>query len=439
MVILIKALQLILSLSILVILHEFGHFFFARLFKTRVEKFYLFFDPWFSLFKFKKGDTEYGVGWLPLGGYVKISGMIDESMDKEQMKQPPQPWEFRSKPAWQRLLIMVGGVVVNFLLAIFIFWMILFKWGESYIPAENAKYGLHFHPIAYEIGLQEGDNVLSVGDFPVKTIGDISYNILLEDVSQLEVKRGNSILHLDIPDGFQKEILARQVRQFADFRLPVLVDSVLSGVNDRESGIRAKDSIVAVNNIPTPYRHQFSAELEKYLNDTVLVSLYRGGELLHNNLYVNENGQLGFYLTGSTEILGYNTQSYGFLEAMPAGVDKGVKMLTDYVKQMKLVFTKEGAKQVGGFAAIGNLFPPIWDWQSFWYTTAFLSIILAFMNILPIPGLDGGHVLFLLYEIIVGRKPSDKFMEYAVTAGLLFLITLLLFANGNDLYRFIFN
>lgn len=439
MVILIKALQLILSLSILVILHEFGHFFFARLFNTRVEKFYLFFDPWFSLFKFKKGDTEYGIGWLPLGGYVKISGMIDESMDKEQMKQPPQPWEFRSKPAWQRLLIMVGGVTVNFLLAIFIFWMILFKWGESYIPAENAKYGLHFHPIAHEMGLEDGDNVLSVGSFSVETVGDISYNILLEDVSELEVQRGKSIIHLDIPEGFQKEILARQVRQFADFRMPVLVDSVVSGVNDHEAGIRANDSIVGVNNVSTPFFNEFSAEIGKHTNDTVVVSLYRGGELLHHKVWINELGQIGFRPKGPGEIFGYKTQTYGFFEAMPAGVDKGVKMLTDYVKQMKLVFTKEGAKQVGGFAAIGNLFPPAWDWQIFWYTTAFLSIILAFMNILPIPGLDGGHVLFLLYEIIVRRKPSDKFMEYAVTGGLLLLIALLLFANGNDLYRFLFN
>lgn len=438
MVILVKALQLILSLSILVILHEFGHFFFARLFNTRVEKFYLFFDPWFSLFKIKKGDTEYGVGWLPLGGYVKISGMIDESMDKEQMKQPPQPWEFRSKPAWQRLLIMIGGVTVNFLLAIFIFWMILFKWGESYIPAENAKYGLHFHPVAHEIGLQDGDKVLSVGDFPVKTIGDISYHILLEDVTQIRVERNDSIFHLAIPEDFKTEILSRRVRLFADFRVPVLVDRVLEGANNRESGILANDSIVAINNVATPYFADLLGELQQYSNDTVLVSLYRKGELLHQKVWVNEASQIGFHRKGPGEILGYKTQTYGFFEAMPVGVGRGVKMLSDYVKQMKLVFTKEGVKQVGGFAAIGNLFPPIWDWQSFWYTTAFLSIILAFMNILPIPGLDGGHVLFLLYEIIVGRKPSDKFMEYAVTAGLLFLIALLIFANGNDLYRVLF-
>lgn len=439
MIILIKALQLILSLSILVILHEFGHFFFARLFKTRVEKFYLFFDAWFSLVKFKRGDTEYGIGWIPLGGYVKISGMIDESMDKEQMKQPPQPWEFRSKPAWQRLLIMIGGVVVNFLLAIFIFWMILFKWGETYTPAENAKYGLHFHPIAHEIGLQDGDNVLSVGTFPVETVSDISYYILLEDVTEMEVQRGKSIIHLDIPEGFQKEILARQVRQFADFRMPVLVDSVVSGVNAHEGGIRANDSIVAVNNVSTPFFQEFSQELAKYSNDSIVVSLYRVGELLHQNLIVNEMGQIGFRLKGPDEVLGSKTHTFGFFEALPAGINKGVKTLTDYVKQMKLVFTKEGAKQVGGFAAIGNLFPSVWHWPSFWYFTAFLSIILAFMNILPIPGLDGGYVLFLLYEIIVGRKPSDKFMEYAVTGGFLFIIALLLFANGNDLYRFLFN
>ncbi|MGQ1946336.1 RIP metalloprotease RseP [Geofilum sp. OHC36d9] len=438
MVFLIKALQLILSLSILVILHEFGHFFFARLFKTRVEKFYLFFDPWFSLFKYKKGDTEYGIGWLPFGGYVKIAGMIDESMDKEQMKQPVQPWEFRAKPAWQRLLIMVGGVVVNFLLAFFIFWLILFKWGESYIPAENAQYGLYFHPVAHEIGLQDGDKVLKVDTFKVETLGDISYHILLEDVSSLQVQRGDSVLSLKIPEGYKNRIMAQGVRHFADFRLPNIIDTIIDGSNAQAGGLMKNDSVVAVDNQPTIFFDELVAELGNHARDTVTVSLYRAGDLRHLKVLVDENGKLGFGPKSAAQVLGYETLRYGFFEAMPAGVSKGVKLLVDYVKQMKLVFTKEGAKQVGGFGAIGNLFPPVWDWQSFWYTTAFLSIILAFMNILPIPGLDGGHVLFLLYEIIARRKPSDKFMEYAVTVGMLLLLALLIFANGNDLYRLLF-
>ncbi len=438
MTILIKTVQLLLSLSILVLLHEFGHFFFARLFKTRVEKFYLFFDPWFSLFKFKKGDTEYGLGWLPLGGYVKISGMIDESMDKEQMKEEPKPWEFRSKPAWQRLLIMVGGVLVNFLLAIFIFWMILYKWGETYIPAENAKYGYVYNPIAEEIGLQDGDKILAVGDFKIETIGDITYNLLLEDVEEITVQRGESIFNLDVPKNFSQKIIAQQVGRFVDYRMPTIVSGVIDNNGGNSKHLLPGDSIVAVNNISTPYFHEFSRELMNFSNETVLVSLYRDGELLHKNLSVDENGKIGFYPMTPPALFGYETVSFSFFEAMPAGVNKGTKMLTDYVKQMKLVFTKEGAKQVGGFGAIGNLFPPVWDWQSFWFTTAFLSIILAFMNILPIPALDGGHVLFLLYEIVVGRKPSDKFMEYAITIGLILLFSLLIYANGNDIYRLFF-
>ena len=420
------------------LLHEFGHFFFARLFKTRVEKFYLFFDPWFSLFKFKKGDTEYGLGWLPLGGYVKISGMIDESMDKEQMKEEPKPWEFRSKPAWQRLLIMVGGVLVNFLLAIFIFWMILYKWGETYIPAENAKYGYVYNPIAEEIGLQDGDKILAVGDFKIETIGDITYNLLLEDVEEITVQRGESIFNLDVPKNFSQKIIAQQVGRFVDYRMPTIVSGVIDDNGGNSKQLLPGDSIVAVNNISTPYFHEFSREVMNLSNKTVLISLYRDRELLHKNLSVDENGKIGFYPVSPLALFGYETVSFSFFEAMPAGVNKGVKMLTDYVKQMKLVFTKEGAKQVGGFGAIGNLFPPVWDWQSFWFTTAFLSIILAFMNILPIPALDGGHVLFLLYEIVVGRKPSDKFMEYAITIGLILLFSLLIYANGNDIYRLFF-
>ncbi|WP_026473890.1 RIP metalloprotease RseP [Alkaliflexus imshenetskii] len=435
---LIKALQLILSLSILVILHEFGHFFFARLFKTRVEKFYLFFNPGFSLFKFKKGDTEYGLGWLPLGGYVKISGMIDESMDKEQLKEEPKSWEFRSKPAWQRLLIMVGGVLVNFITALVIFWLILFKWGESYIPAENARYGLYFHPIAQEMGLQEGDRVLKVGTHDVETVPGITRLILLEDASEMTVERNGEQILLPIPSDINQRILAAGVRTLADFRIPIVVDTVIPGSGAFIGGLQKNDSIVGVDNVETPFFHQFTAELANHRDKETLISLYRDGNLYHLNMSVDESGKLGFGPKGPTKLLGARQLSYGFFEAMPAGINKGVNLLTGYVKQLKLVFSREGAKQIGGFGTIGSLFAPVWDWESFWYTTAFLSIILAFMNILPIPALDGGHVLFLIYEIVARRKPSDKFMEHAQMVGMVLLLGLLIWANGNDLYRWIF-
>jgi regulator of sigma E protease len=435
---LIKALQLILSLSILVILHEFGHFFFARLFKTRVEKFYLFFDPWFSLFKFKKGDTEYGVGWLPLGGYVKISGMIDESMDKEQLEQPAQPWEFRAKPTWQRLLIMIGGVSVNFITAMVIFWLILFKWGESYIPAENAKYGFTFHPIAHEIGLLEGDRVLMVDTLKIDNVQLVGRYIMLEEPSHMTVLRGDSTLQIQVPADLKKRLLAEEVRQFADYRYPVIVDSVIPGMGAAQAGLLKNDSIYAVNGVNTTYFKDMVAELARNIGKTVDVGIYRGADTLTLPILVNDLGKIGFGSKSPSELLGYKTVEYGFFEALPAGIDKGVNLLVNYVKQLKLVFTREGAKQIGGFGAIGNLFPNIWDWESFWYNTAFLSLILAFMNILPIPALDGGHVLFLVYEMVTRRKPSEKFMEYAQITGMILLFGLLIYANGNDLFRHFF-
>ncbi len=435
---LIKVLQLILSLSILVILHEFGHFFFARLFNTRVEKFYLFFNPGFSLFKFKKGDTEYGIGWLPLGGYVKISGMIDESMDKEQMAQPPQPYEFRAKPAWQRLLIMVGGVMVNFLLAIVIFWMILFRWGDSYIPAENARYGLYFHPVAHEIGLQDGDNILAINGEEVKTISSIVRMVLIEDAHTMLVQRGDSQFVLTVPETFKNRILSEEVRLLASYQIPVLVDSVLEDSGAGRAGLQRNDSIVSVDTLATPYFNQFSSSLDGLQGKETIVGLYRDGQYIQLPMEVDKDGKIGFFPRPPSDILGEETVTYSLGSALPAGIDKGVSLLGNYVKQLKLIFSKEGAKQIGGFGTIGSLFPSSWDWEIFWYNTAFLSIILAFMNILPIPALDGGHVLFLLYEIVARRKPSEKFMEHAQMVGMVLLLSLLLFANGNDLYRWLF-
>ncbi len=435
MEILIKAGQLILSLSILVILHEFGHFFFAKLFKTRVEKFYLFFDPWFSLLKFKKGDTEYGVGWLPLGGYVKISGMIDESMDKEAMKEEPKPYEFRSKPAYQRLLIMVGGVLVNFLLAFFIFWMILFKWGEGYIDVKDATYGLAYHPIAHEIGLEDGDVVTAVDTFQVETASDISSLILLEGAKELTVQRKDSTFKLTIPADFSQKFLENEVKVLAIERVPSVVDSVLTNNNAAQAGIKKGDIITKVNGKDASYARLATKIFQDNAGKRVVIDIIRNEQPLKLSCNVTEKGKVGLGWLTDFKI---THVKYGFWEALPAGVNKGVETLVGYVKQFKLVFTKAGVKQLGGFGAIGNLFPPTWDWSSFWSLTGFLSIVLAFMNILPIPALDGGHVLFLLYEMISGRKPSEKFLEYAQVAGMILLLSLLLFANGNDIFRWIF-
>ncbi len=438
MIFLIKAAQLILSLSILVILHEFGHFFFARLFNTRVEKFYLFFDAGFSLFKFKRKDTEYGIGWLPLGGYVKIAGMIDESMDREQLARPAEPWEFRSKPAWQRLLIMVGGVVVNFLLALFIFWMILFKWGESYIPVEGATYGLSFHAIGHEIGLQDGDKVLMVDTFKVETANDIARLILLEDADHMVVQREDSVFTLPLPEGLGQRFLAENVRRFAQYRVPFVVDSLLPGKPAAEAGLQKGDSLVGIGDVKAPFFHDFVAALFDQTGKTTSISFYRADSLMTLPVEVNKSGQIGIGNRDLSSFLGVKKVEYGFWAACPAGIKMGFNVLVGYVKQLKLIFTREGVRQIGGFGAIGNLFPASWDWSSFWYNTALLSLILAFMNILPIPALDGGHVLFLTYEIVTRRKPSEKFLEYSQITGMIILFGLLLYANGNDIFKWLF-
>jgi len=434
----IKTVQLLLSLSILVILHEFGHFFFARLFKTRVEKFYLFFNPWFTLFKYKKGDTEYGVGWLPLGGYVKISGMIDESMDKEAMAQPPQPWEFRAKPAWQRLLIMIGGVVVNFILAIFIYWMILFTWGDTYVPVKSAKHGLYYHEIAKEIGLQDGDVVLKVDALEVEESNDIAKYILLENARKLTVQRRNQVIELTIPEGFDQRMIAEEVKTFAQIRFPAVVAKLMNGSNAEKAGLLAGDSIVSINSKSTAFFNEMTAALQANKSNEIELGIYRQDSLITLSTQVTEAGTIGFYPVHFENYVEVQRHDYGFWEACPKGINMGLDILVGYVKQLRLIFTKEGAKQVGGFGAMGNLFPSQWNWYIFWSNTALISMILAFMNILPIPALDGGHVLFLLYELVTGRKPGDKFMEYAQITGMVLLLGLLLFANGNDIFKAFF-
>ncbi len=447
---LIRALQLIMSLSLLVVIHEGGHFLFARLFKIRVEKFCLFFDPWFTLFKFKpkNSDTEYGIGWLPLGGYVKISGMIDESMDTEQMKQPVQPWEFRSKPAWQRLLVMIGGVLFNFLLALFIYSMILFAWGDRYTPVQQAPLGMQFNETAKSIGFKDGDVLISADGVAFeRNDGELLSRIV--DAREVSVLRNGEKASVYIPEDMMERLMGDSLR-FASFRYPYVADSLVAGSPAMLAGIQPGDSIIALNGqsvsimdfrMAMQDRKKNAAQL---LNDSIdpqLVSItyMRAGVANTIELRADSAYTIGVYPVMETDrLLPVIKKEYSFAASFPAGISLGVKTLNGYVNNMKHIFSKEGAKQLGGFGTIGSIFPASWDWHQFWYMTAFLSIILAFMNILPIPALDGGHVLFLLYEIIARRKPSDKFMEYAQITGMFLLLGLLLWANFNDIIRYFF-
>jgi regulator of sigma E protease len=438
--ILIKAAQLILSLSILVVLHEFGHFMFARLFKTRVEKFYLFFDPWFSLFKVKKGETEYGVGWLPLGGYVKISGMIDESMDKEAMKQPPKPWEFRSKPAWQRLLIMTGGVLMNFLFAMIIYIGVLYAWGETYLPTENVTYGIEVNEVGKEIGFQNGDKILTVDNRKVENFMKIIPAIVLDHARTVQVEREGKVTDVEISDADLALLL--KSKEVMTWRKPfdIQIGNVVDDSPAAEAGLQKGDVFVNVDGNRFEFYDQFSDYLDSKRNETITLTLLRDGNEINQPVSVSEEGKLGFYpLFNNTDFLQLATINYGLLESVPAGIKRGVQITKDYLKQLKLIFKPEtkAYESLGGFATIGNIFPATWDWFSFWNMTAFISIILAIMNLLPIPALDGGHVMFLAFEMISGRKPGEKFLEYAQIAGMVILLGLVLFANANDIIKMI--
>ena len=440
---LIRALQLIMSLSLLVIVHEGGHFLFARLFKTRVEKFCLFFDPWFTLFKFKpkNSETEYGIGWLPLGGYVKIAGMIDESMDTEQMKQPMKPWEFRAKPAWQRLLIMVGGVLFNFLLALFIYAMILFTWGDQYVPVQKAPLGMDFNETAKAIGFRDGDILISADGVPFERYGgDMLTSIV--DARQVTVLRNGQETSVYIPEDMMERLLADSVR-FADFRYPFVIDSIAPGSPAALAGLQPGDSITQLDGRIISYTdfEEDKAQRRKTADAShdILLTYARNGITDTLTMTTDSVYNMGvFARTQTSKLLPVIKKEYSFLASLPAGATLGVNTLKGYVSQMKYLFSKEGAKQLGGFGTIGSIFPATWDWHQFWYMTAFLSIILAFMNILPIPALDGGHVLFLIYEIVARRKPSDKFMERAQMVGMFLLFGLLIWANFNDILRFLF-
>ena len=438
----IKAAQLILSLSILIVLHELGHMLPAKWFKTRVEKFYLFFNPGFSLFKFKKGETEYGMGWIPLGGYVKISGMIDESMDKEQLEKPAEPWEFRSKPTWQRLIIMLGGVTVNLLLGFFIYIMILFVWGEQNLPTENAIYGSHLSADFkndYGVDLQEGDNIIMADGISSNSFGDINHMIVIDGARDLRVVRDNDTVNVKLPDDFVENVILKNNLKgvVTSPRFPNIIDKLFDNMPAKKAGFKKGDSIVKINDIEVPFFLSFKDSLQNYKGKSVQITFYRNKQKDSLSVNVTSDGEIGYQAKERYEFFIINDIQYGFFEAIPAGISLGYSTLTGYVKSLGLLFSKEGAKQLGGFGTIGSIFPDTWDWKRFWGLTAFLSIILAFMNILPIPALDGGHVMFLIYEMVSGKAPGEKFLTRAQVVGMVFLLGLLLYANGMDVYRWI--
>ncbi|HOU02824.1 MAG: RIP metalloprotease RseP [Bacteroidales bacterium] len=439
MTILIRILQFILSLSILVIIHELGHFVMAKYFKTRVEKFFLFFDPWFSVFKFRKGETEYGVGWLPLGGYVKISGMIDESLDKEQLKQPVQPYEFRAKKAWQRLMIMTGGVFFNFILALLIYVLVLYAWGETYLPTANVKYGIETDSTGHAMGLRNGDKILSVDNQYIENFMQITPDIILNNRKSIQVERNGEILNIPIPAEYVPKLLKGKGQIDARTPFSPFVISKFGKESPAETaGVKEGDELKGLDDRTFEYYDEFQEYLAQNRNKTVILNIVRNNEKLSIPVLTTAAGILGVVSNRSySQFFELKTIRYGILQSIPAGISKGFKTIGDYLKQFKLIFSKhtKAYESLGGFITIGSIFPGVWDWQVFWNLTAFLSIILAVMNILPIPALDGGHVMFLLFEVITGKKPSDKFLEYAQIAGMIILFSLLIFANGNDILR----
>lgn len=446
---LIKALQLIIAFALLVIIHEFGHFIFSRIFGIKVEKFYMFFDPYFSLFKWKPKpkpgadpnktswrDTEYGIGWIPLGGYCKIAGMIDESLDTEQMKQEPKPWEFRTKPAWQRLLVMIGGVTFNFILAVLIYAGIAMSWGTQYIRFEDATEGFDFVPAAQAVGFQNGDiPYMADGKFLDASMNDYPYQMADADIVKV-IRNHKDTVDIRIPDDFLFRI--NEDKGFLAYRLPVYINRVVPGEAAAKAGLQEGDHIVAIDTIATPSFTELTPALLNYAGKTIPVTIERDGKTVKVSVTPNEHGKLGFNLSPITDVYKTVTINYGFFESFPKGWEIGTTTLSNYVSSMKHVFTREGAESLGGFGAIGNMFPERWNWLSFWEITAFLSLALAFMNIIPIPGLDGGHVMFLLWEIIARKQAPEKVVIAAQYVGMAIILFLLLYANGNDIFRAFF-
>lgn len=434
----VKAGQFILSFSILVVLHELGHFLPAKWFGCRVEKFYLFFDPWFSLFKKKKGETEYGLGWIPFGGYVKIAGMIDESMDKEQLKKPAESWEFRSKPAWQRLIIMIGGVFVNVVLAIVIFVGITWYWGDEQLPTKNLAYGVHVDSLGKSLGLQDGDNVIAMDGKPIENFGAIESELVLTEAKTLTVLRNGEKLEIKVPDQFMQKIIKE--KKFSGMLIPqypVIVDSVSNTAVFNAGELKKGDTLIAINNQAFRYYHEFDALKKKATNQVAVLTAIRGKDTVQIKALVNEKGAIGFFQKSPLAILGTEHIQYDLWASIPIGFNRCWETLDRYVTGLKQLFTGKvnASDSLGSVISIGNTFPGVWDWERFWTLTGIFSIVLAFMNILPIPALDGGHALFTLYEMISGRKPGDKFMEYAQMAGMILLMGLMAYALGLDFWR----
>lgn len=448
MEILIKASQLILSLSILVVLHEFGHFIPARIFKTRVEKFYLFFNPWFSLYKKKIGDTEWGIGWLPLGGYVKIAGMIDESMDKEQMNKPAEDWEFRSKKAWQRLIIMFGGIFVNIITGIVIYILVVFTWGQPKTDLNKISNGMAIHPYFEKFGVVSGDKIIELDGEPIDHYMDITSGIMLRGKRNLKVlKADGKTINVTLPETIDHDIFTHGAFPVADLRREGLVISGFTTPEDStrltKEGMRLKDSIIAINGHAIKYYDELSSAKYKSKDKSISLTAVRGVDTVNYtaSMITDENGNKMLGFISNNKLMDSNSlyvQSYSFGSSFSEGLSLGYWTLHDYVAQFKFLFTKKGASSIGGFASIGNLFSPTWDWNSFWMRTAWISIALAFMNFLPIPALDGGHIVFLLYEMITGREAPQKILEYAQIVGIVLLLGLMIYANGNDIYRFFF-
>ena len=439
--ILITTAQFMLSLCILIILHECGHFFPAKWFNTKVEKFYLFFDPYFSLFSVKKGETEYGIGWLPLGGYVKIAGMVDESFDTEALKEEPKEWEFRSKPAWQRLIIMLGGVTVNFILGILLFAVILWHWGESYIPTEGAKHGMAVEELGRELGLQDGDLVLSVGEVPIDRFESflVKQEILFNEAESLVVRRDNKEITLDVPDGFSQIISAYENREKTLFTLayPNIIEQITEGSNAQKAGLLAQDQVIGINGEHTPYYVQFAAAMASIKSEAVNLTLLRGADTLTINVMADENGKLGYNGILPNNFIEVASERYDMGPALVKGCQKSYNFISSQIKAFSQMFRGKikASDSLGSFISIGGMFGSEWDWHRFWNLTAMLSISLAFINLLPIPALDGGHVMFLLFEVISGRKPSDKVLEYATMGGFFLILTLMIYAIGLDIMR----
>lgn len=455
---LIRALQLIASLSILIVIHEFGHFLFARLSGTRVERFYLFFNPGFSLMRFKKVNgkiefdflsknepehwknypesTVWGLGWLPLGGYCSISGMVDETQSLEDLAAEPQPWEFRTKKPFPRLMIMAGGVLFNFILALMLYSMILGIWGKSYLPVQNVPLGMDFSEPAHQAGFQDGDILLSADDFNIEQFNDESFRAVVE-ATQVKVLRQGDTAIVNIPSDFMQQLMAAK-QGFASFRFPAVIKDLMPKSPGQKAGLLAGDSLVAIQGIPTVTFTDFATTIKQFKDSTVTISYYRQGVAGQAIVALDSTAMVGFSAMMPFDLYETKDIAYNFWQSIPAGVQLAWSKLSGYAGDMKYVFTKEGAQSLGGFGAIAGMFPAQWNWRVFWETTAFLSVVLAFMNILPIPGLDGGHILFLLVEWISGRKPSDKFLERAQTVGMILLFALLIYANGNDLIRWLF-